>query len=61
MLFYSKEREEGLDRFRSGEKQFLVCTDIAARGIDIPAVDHVIMFDFPMNPVDYLHRAGESV
>ena len=54
----SKEREQGLDRFRSGERQYLVCTDIAARGIDIPEVDHVIMFDFPMNPVDYLHRAG---
>lgn len=54
----SKERETGLDRFRSGERQYLVCTDIAARGIDIPEVDHVIMFDFPMNPIDYLHRAG---
>lgn len=54
----SKERETGLDRFRSGERQYLVCTDIAARGIDIPEVDHVIMFDFPLNPIDYLHRAG---
>lgn len=35
-----------------------VCTDIAARGLDMPDVDHVIMFDFPLNPIDYLHRSG---
>lgn len=34
----------------------MVCTDIAARGLDIPEIDHVIMFDFPLNPVDYIHR-----
>jgi len=38
----------------------LVCTDIAARGLDVPEVDHVIMFDFPLNPIDYLHRAGRT-
>lgn len=36
----------------------MVCTDIAARGLDITDVDHVVMFDFPLNPVDYIHRAG---
>ncbi|CAN0387063.1 unnamed protein product, partial [Hapterophycus canaliculatus] len=36
----------------------LVCTDIAARGLDMPDVDHVVMFDFPLNPIDYLHRSG---
>ena len=35
-----------------------MCTDIAARGLDIPDIDHVVIFDFPMNPIDYLHRAG---
>ena len=35
-----------------------VCTDIAARGLDMPDVNHVIMFDFPLNPIDYLHRSG---
>jgi superfamily II DNA/RNA helicase len=38
----------------------LVCTDIAARGLDVPQVDHVVMFDFPLNPIDYLHRAGRT-
>jgi len=36
----------------------MVCTDIAARGLDIPEIDHVVLFDFPLNPIDYLHRAG---
>ncbi len=36
----------------------MVCSDIAARGLDIPETAHVVMFDFPLNPVDYLHRAG---
>ncbi len=38
----------------------MVCTDIAARGLDVPEVDHVVMFDFPLNPIDYLHRAGRT-
>ena len=38
----------------------MVCTDVAARGLDVPEVDHVIMFDFPLNPIDYLHRAGRT-
>ena len=54
------EREENLDKFRSGHCQYLVCTDIAARGIDIPAIEHVILFDFPLNSVDYIHRAGRT-
>ncbi len=52
----SRERETNLNRFRTGENQYLVCTDIAARGIDIPEIDHVILFDFPLNPIDYIHR-----
>jgi superfamily II DNA/RNA helicase len=38
----------------------MICTDIAARGLDVPEVDHVVMFDFPLNPIDYLHRAGRT-
>ena len=34
--------------------------DIASRGLDVPNVDHVVMFDFPLNPIDYLHRAGRT-
>jgi len=54
----SRERAANLETFRSGGQQYLVCTDIAARGLDVPEIEHVIMFDFPLNPVDYLHRAG---
>ena len=67
----SMERAENLKRFResgsaspaSNEENplnVLVCTDIAARGLDVPQVDHVVMFDFPLNPIDYLHRAGRT-
>ena len=54
----SRMREANLHAFREGQAQYLVCTDIAARGLDIPEIEHVIIFDFPLNPVDYLHRAG---
>eukprot|EP01039_Chlorochromonas_danica_P009169 gene9169-10122_t len=54
----SREREKNLDDFRSGDEKLLVCTDLAARGLDIPDINHVVLFDFPLNPVDYLHRAG---
>eukprot|EP00597_Dinobryon_sp_UTEXLB2267_P002903 CAMPEP_0170060226 /NCGR_PEP_ID=MMETSP0019_2-20121128/2230_1 /TAXON_ID=98059 /ORGANISM="Dinobryon sp., Strain UTEXLB2267" /LENGTH=446 /DNA_ID=CAMNT_0010265717 /DNA_START=381 /DNA_END=1718 /DNA_ORIENTATION=+ len=54
----SREREANLEKLRSGEELFMVCTDIAARGLDIPEIGHVVMFDFPLNPIDYLHRAG---
>jgi superfamily II DNA/RNA helicase len=44
----------------TNEPRVLVCTDIAARGLDVPEVDHVVMFDFPLNSIDYLHRAGRT-
>lgn len=56
----SSARAENLVKFRSGSIPILVCTDIAARGLDVPEVDHVVMFDFPLNPLDYLHRAGRT-
>eukprot|EP01035_Chromulina_nebulosa_P021504 gene21504-27847_t len=57
----SIQRKEQLDIFRGIEKGkggVMVCTDIAARGLDISNVEHVILFDFPLNPVDFLHRSG---
>ncbi|CAM9490008.1 unnamed protein product, partial [Sphacelaria rigidula] len=48
----------GWFRFSS---RFQVCTDIAARGLDMPDVEHVLMFDFPLNPIDYLHRSGKNL
>jgi superfamily II DNA/RNA helicase len=57
----STARVESLKAFRAGDGvRVLVCTDIAARGLDIPEVDHVVMFDFPLNSIDYLHRAGRT-
>jgi superfamily II DNA/RNA helicase len=60
----SQARSENLKLFRkksADEKpKFLVCTDLAARGLDIPEVDHVVMFDFPLNAMDYLHRSGRT-
>ncbi|CAN0496389.1 unnamed protein product, partial [Ectocarpus sp. 12 AP-2014] len=56
----SDERSSNLERFKAGQAKYLVCTDIASRGLDMPDVDHVVMFDFPLNPIDYLHRSGRT-
>eukprot|EP01125_Pyxidicula_operculata_P011346 TRINITY_DN371_c2_g1_i3.p1 TRINITY_DN371_c2_g1~~TRINITY_DN371_c2_g1_i3.p1 ORF type:complete len:1033 (+),score=217.93 TRINITY_DN371_c2_g1_i3:794-3892(+) len=48
------------NRFKNGSTNILVCTDIAARGLDIDNVDHVILFDFPRNVVDFIHRTGRT-
>jgi superfamily II DNA/RNA helicase len=53
-------RSENLEQFRKSNVRVLVCTDLGARGIDIPTVDHVVMFDFPLNAMDYLHRSGRT-
>ena len=49
-----------LDSFRSGQIRALVATDIAARGIDIDGVTHVINFDLPNEPESYVHRIGRT-
>lgn len=54
------EREEALARFRRGELQALVATDVAERGLDIPRVTHVVNFDLPGATDTYLHRAGRT-
>ncbi len=54
------QRERALGLFRSGDVKILVATDIAARGIDIPGVSHVINFDLPDVPEQYVHRIGRT-
>ncbi len=54
------ERREALDGFRSGRYRVLIATDIAARGIDVPEIAHVVNFDLPGTPEDYIHRIGRT-
>src|SRR5262252_5319789 len=53
-------RMETLDRFRQGEIQILVASDVAARGLDIVDMSHVFNFDVPYSPEDYVHRIGRT-
>ena len=55
-----REREEALKGFRNGRFEVLVATDIAARGLDIADVTHVINYDVPQHPEDYIHRIGRT-
>jgi len=55
-----KEREQALEGFRNGKYEVLVATDIAARGLDIADVSHVINYDVPQHPEDYIHRIGRT-
>ena len=55
-----QQRNFVLKRFREAKLQLLVATDIAARGLDIEGVTHVISFDIPPTPVDYIHRIGRT-
>ena len=55
-----EERQRALDSFRRGKCNVLVSSDLSARGLDIPEVSHIISLDFPVNPDEYLHRAGRT-
>lgn len=55
-----RERIDALEGFKSGKYEILVATDIAARGLDIAGVSHVINYDVPENPEDYVHRIGRT-
>jgi ATP-dependent RNA helicase RhlE len=54
------QRRQSLEGFRRGEYRCLVATDIAARGLDVEDVGHVINFDLPFSPEDYVHRIGRT-
>jgi ATP-dependent RNA helicase DeaD len=54
------ERERVLERLRSGRLRFLVATDVAARGLDLPILSHVIQFEPPEDVESYIHRAGRT-
>jgi ATP-dependent RNA helicase RhlE len=55
-----KHREAALEGFRRGDLRILVATDVAARGIDVPTIEHIINFDPPDTVEDYIHRAGRT-
>lgn len=55
-----EQRLQALQDFKDGKAQVLVATDIVARGIDIDGVTHVVNYDFPVNPEDYVHRIGRT-
>lgn len=55
-----RQRDNAMYRFKRGSEDILVATDIAARGIDVPAVGHVINFDIPEDPLIYFHRIGRT-
>ncbi len=55
-----KKREKLLERFQSGELPILVATDVAARGLHIPGVTHVVNYDLPQDAEDYVHRIGRT-
>ena len=54
------QRTATLDAFRNGEITFLAASDVAARGLDIPAVSHIFNYDVPIQPEDYVHRIGRT-
>ena len=54
------EREKALEAFRQGEERVMIATDVSARGIDIPDVTHVINYDLPEQPDNYVHRVGRT-
>ena len=57
---YQEDRFDVMNEFRRGEFRYLVATDVAARGIDIDEISHVINYDFPLEKEAYVHRAGRT-
>merc|ERR1712139_610318 len=54
------KRDRVINSFRKGLKRILIATDVAARGLDIPLIEHVINYDLPQVPEDYIHRIGRT-
>jgi superfamily II DNA/RNA helicase len=54
------KRERVINGFRNGKSRILIATDVAARGLDIPLIQHVINYDLPQVPEDYIHRIGRT-
>ena len=54
------QRMKTLERFRSGDLQVLIATDVAGRGIHIDGVSHVVNYNLPEDPEDYVHRIGRT-
>jgi ATP-dependent RNA helicase DeaD len=55
-----RRRDRMISRFRDGELDILIATNVAARGIDIPEITHVVNYDVPDNPEEYIHRTGRT-
>ena len=55
-----EKRLSTLDSFAGGQTKVLCCTDLAARGLDLPAVDYIVQFEFALNVVNHLHRVGRA-
>ena len=54
------QREQALEGFRNGRYRLLIATDVAARGLDIEGISHVVNYDIPQNSDDYIHRIGRT-
>lgn len=57
---HQHKRKRVLENFRDSKYRILVATDVAARGLDVPHIEHVINYDLPQNPEDYVHRIGRT-
>jgi ATP-dependent RNA helicase RhlE len=56
----TKQRTRALDRFATGKVRVLVATDVAQRGLDVEGISHVVNYDVPLDPEDYVHRIGRT-